>query len=127
MELKCGTHKFNNLSKIERKALNSLKQDDSIIIKEADKGGVVVILNKDDCTHEVMQQLNDCTSYEYLDTDPTCHIMNVIKHTMQEGSSLGYIHYNTAKFLINVFPRVPNFYLLPKIHKAGFPRQADQS
>ena len=37
---------YNNLSPDEQKALKNLKNDNSIIIKEADKGSMVVILDK---------------------------------------------------------------------------------
>ena len=37
----------NNLSKFETDALKSLSADESIIIKEADKGGAVVIMDSD--------------------------------------------------------------------------------
>ena len=36
-------HKFNNLNKEERKALYSLKNDNIIVIKDADKGSGVVL------------------------------------------------------------------------------------
>lgn len=40
---------------------------------------------------------------------------------LQEGLSLDYIDMSLMKFLFNDFPRTPVFYVLPKIHKLGFP------
>ena len=44
--------KFNNLTKEEREALYSLKDDPSIIIKGADKGSVVVVWEREDYLKE---------------------------------------------------------------------------
>ena len=40
------TKNKSNISKSEWEATKSLKENDSIIIKEADKGGAVVVMNK---------------------------------------------------------------------------------
>ena len=40
-------HKYNNLTRKERKALYDLRNDNSIIIKEADKASVKVIWDKE--------------------------------------------------------------------------------
>ena len=47
-------HKYNNLTREERKTLHDLRNDTSIIIKEADKGkgSVVVIWDKEDYVKE---------------------------------------------------------------------------
>ena len=41
-----ATKNKSNISKNEWEAIKSLKENDSIIIKEADKGGAVVVMNK---------------------------------------------------------------------------------
>ena len=40
------TKNKSNISKNELEAIKSLKADDSIVIKEPDKGGAVVVMNK---------------------------------------------------------------------------------
>lgn len=47
--------------------------------------------------------------------------MNVIKITLNEAVALDYIDKNTANFLKVDFPKIPSFYLLPKIHKPEGP------
>ena len=49
---------YSNLTKRERDAICSLKNDNSIIIKEADKGCAVVVLDRDDYLKEAKNQLN---------------------------------------------------------------------
>ena len=43
LEIEIPSKRYNNLTKDERDALYSLKDDPSIIIKDADKGSVVVV------------------------------------------------------------------------------------
>ena len=48
-----------NLTRLEWEAVKCLKEDNSIIIKEADKGGASVIMNKEDYKSMVETILND--------------------------------------------------------------------
>ena len=51
----------NNLSKAERNALQQLKTNRDIVIKEADKGGAIVIMTKEQYSNMVMKHLNTDT------------------------------------------------------------------
>lgn len=112
---------FYNFSVEDRKILNGLLQDPTIIFKEADKGGALVILNRDDYQKRIDEQLNDTHYYQKLSQDPTEHIKILIKIVVQEGLVFGYISDRTAKFLMCQNPKIPYFYGLPKIHKAERP------
>ena len=48
----------SNLFKAEREAIIALRKNKNIIIFEADKGGAVVVMNKDDYIREAQKQLN---------------------------------------------------------------------
>lgn len=51
-KLECNkSYRQYNLSESEHAALRDLVSDDSIIFKEADKGGAVVVMNKVDCVN----------------------------------------------------------------------------
>lgn len=113
-------HHFN-LSRHQLQLLQNLSNDPSIVIKPADKGGGIVILDTDMYHNEVMRQLNDSSSYVKLTSDPTRSIMNLEKVTVHEALSLDFITKDISDYLINEHPRVPRFYLLPKIHKPDFP------
>ena len=62
--------RHDNLTKEERNALHSLQRSD-IVIKPADKGSAVVVMDRDHYVSEAERQLNDSTYYELLDHDPT--------------------------------------------------------
>ena len=52
LDIEIPSIRFNNLTKEEREALYSLKDDPSIIIKGADKGSVVVVWEREDYLKE---------------------------------------------------------------------------
>ena len=58
------TKNKSNILKNEWKAIKSLKENDSIVIKEADKGGTVVVMNKSHYNSMVVQILQDEVTYK---------------------------------------------------------------
>ncbi|CAC5375871.1 unnamed protein product [Mytilus coruscus] len=71
-----------NLSIKEKKGLRKLK--DSIIIKEADKGGAVVIMNKEYYKDKVLEQLKDTEFYKEKKRIKDNTIMRKIKHLIKK-------------------------------------------
>ena len=61
--------KFNNLSKEESDALYSLKNDNAIVIKGADKVSGVVVWDREDYLKEAHKQLSDEVVYEEVKND----------------------------------------------------------
>lgn len=61
------------------RALDTLRKNSSIVIKPADKGGGIVILNTMDYEKEVFRQLEDSEYYESIFSNPPGHISNLIK------------------------------------------------
>ena len=56
--------KTNNLTQAERSALRDLQERNDIIIKPADKGSAVVVMDKTTYLQEAERQLSDCKFYE---------------------------------------------------------------
>ena len=52
LEIDISSKRFNNLTKKERNALYSLRDDPTIIIKGADKGSAVVVWDREDYLKE---------------------------------------------------------------------------
>ncbi|KAJ1114822.1 hypothetical protein NDU88_003053, partial [Pleurodeles waltl] len=69
------SHISFNISKNERLALKNLSDNRDIVIKEADKGGNIVILNRLDYINEINRQLTDKTSYIELKDNPLSKIV----------------------------------------------------
>ncbi|CAC5398085.1 unnamed protein product [Mytilus coruscus] len=59
-----------NSTRNEQDALKSLKDDDSIIIKEADKGGAIIIMDTDFYKEKVLEQRNDEEYYKKVTNNP---------------------------------------------------------
>ncbi|CAF1565839.1 unnamed protein product, partial [Didymodactylos carnosus] len=64
------TGRRENLSKSQRKAIKTLKEDENIIIIPADKGGKVVVMNVEDYIKKIKEKL-DTKAYQKLDEDPS--------------------------------------------------------
>ena len=61
---------YCNLTIKKRLALNPLRDDTYIIIKEADKGSGVVVWDSKDYLKEAGKQFGDKETYEELSSDP---------------------------------------------------------
>lgn len=110
-----------NLSPNEKVALERLKSCNDIVIKPADKGGAVVLLNKVDYVGEALRQLDDSTFYQRLDDDPTKNFKLVITTAITDLIDQQKIPASALHALISLSPIAGRFYLLPKIHKSGNP------
>ncbi|XP_068135476.1 uncharacterized protein [Hyperolius riggenbachi] len=106
-----------NLNTQERKAILSLKSNDNIVIKPADKGGAVVILDKSSYIQEANRQLSNNTYYKRLETNPTLQYSRELKNMLNDLSSKS----SNILTLIPANPKIGTFYILPKIHKEGNP------
>ena len=111
----------DNLTKSEREALNNLKNRTDIVIKPADKGGALVIMNSKDYLKEGLRQLNDTNYYQKLNKDPTEDHEKLINNTIDDLVSENAINEETASLLRPNKSRTPKFYMLPKLHKEGMP------
>lgn len=106
-----------NLTLGEKTALKSLKNDPHITIKQADKGGALVLMNTRDYIEEAERQLSDRQHYCPVDHDLTddfsSRIEKYLTSLYQQGiiSKITYTRVSTSK------PCTPAFYHNPKIHK----------
>ena len=60
-----------NLTHLERSALKELRTNPNIVIKAADKGSAIVILNSEDYKNEAMRELTDDNFYIKVHQDLT--------------------------------------------------------
>ena len=108
---------YSNLLSDEQDALKRLKVYRDIVIKEADKGGAVVVWGRSDYCEEAYRQLRDNQVYELMDTDPLEKVKITIAKELEPLLNMGYISPDNKKYLEVSKPRLGKFYLLPKIHK----------
>lgn len=60
------------------KILKNITLDKSTVITRADKGRLTVIMDKQDCTNECLEILNDTSTYSIIKKD----MMSSIKHNL---------------------------------------------
>ncbi|CAJ0965265.1 unnamed protein product [Ranitomeya imitator] len=104
-------HKFTNE---EYRSLQLLQLKKELVIKPADKGGSIVILDKAYFMEEIYTQLIHI--YRYRTFQPF-DIEKEIKKLVTHYQQLGTIDKKLGEFLIKKHPVIPVFYTLPKIHK----------
>ncbi len=110
-----------NISREERQAIRALKNNTSIIIKPADKGSAVVLLDRADYIAEGLRQLSDITFYTILDHCPTIEYHLRIDQYITTLVIKKELSDECAKYLRHYKPRTSQFYMLPKIHKPTRP------
>ena len=112
---------FSNLPDKERRALQSLRDNSNLIIKPADKGDAVVIMNRQDYINEGLRQLSDTKFYKRLNRDPTRKTSAEIQTFLSRMKTLKLLPDEHITFLTPKNCRTPVFYMLPKIHKENNP------
>ena len=112
---------FSNLRNEEKKGLRELESNKDIIIKPADKGGAVVVMNTTDYISECTRQLSNTSFYKKLDSDPINSHNKILKETISDGVQEEEIDPELLKTLPVTHPKPGRFYILPMIHKEGNP------
>lgn len=110
--------KQNNLTKEENQALNDLKTNANITIKQADKGGSIVIQNKVDYIKEASRLLTDTDTYLKLPSDPLPGYQLTLKTLIYTAWEKGVLTKKERQFFLPSECNTPHFYHLPKIHKS---------
>ena len=116
----CNSHsaQVDNLTPCERKALHNLTNNKDIIIKPADKGGAVVVLDSERYRQEGLRQLLNPVYYKELENFDTKPIVDKINRIITVLYGQGYITEKQALYFYTDIPvKHRPFYLLPKVHK----------
>ena len=105
-----------NLKKDEWSAIIELKKDENLIIKEGDKGGSCVIMDKIYYRDKILTLLSDTKTYTCIDNHTIeKEILNKIKSlTRQFDADLTK---KECDYLTNFDHKPSNIYGLPKVHK----------
>ena len=112
----------SNLTEDEMKALESLRENSSIVIFPADKGGALVIQNRSSYIEIAKEHLESKTGtgeevYQRLQSDCTASMSRRVENAIDEALLTKVIDNDTAEGLKITNPKPGNLYLLPKIHK----------
>ena len=108
----------NNLSPAERAALSTLRRDNEINLKKADKGTTTVVMNKQDKIKEAQIQLDIKEHYRPLAEPMVNETYRKVQNLIDKLYQGNHIDEMTKKWLCQTPnpPRIPIFYTLTKIH-----------
>ena len=110
-------NKYHNLTRGEQLAIRSLSSNRHIVIKPADKGGAVVVMNTTDYINEGLRQLSDQNFYVETESDLTHTHTEDINNFIDKLRDDSEIDDKCHDFLYINKERTSLFYMLPKIHK----------
>ena len=106
-----------NLTCGERKALDTLKNADDVVIKKADKGNVLVIMDREFYRQKlVLQDHLHTACYTKVDTDSDESVFEDLCTLLDKHSKCLTVKERT--YISNSDWQTSNFYVLPKIHKS---------
>lgn len=108
----------DDVSPQERSAIRQLSDNHSLIIKEADKGGNVVIWPVELYMAEAKRQLGNNILYVPLPADPTDCYKKKLDQILKTAKQYGIVTKSELDFLKVDRPAIPTFYMVPKIHKS---------
>lgn len=114
-------HTPNNITQKEKIALKQLSDNKDLIVRKADKGGAVIIMNGG--LYKILNKnmLDDETVYRKLNSNPTGVFQNKLRTLLNDGVYLGVFDQGFADKLFVMCPVVPILHSLPKYHKNIFP------
>ena len=105
-----------NFSISEQKTSTSLASDETIIIKQADKGGATVIMDKEFYQNQVEKLLFNNEYYQKLDQNHQKEILKKYRKFLKNHQT--ELTKKEYDYLTNFEQKTSNFYGLPKIHKS---------
>lgn len=110
-----------NIAKGEEKALRDLMNDSSIVIRPADKGSGIVVMDTVDYKSQLEKELEDNNTYEERAGDITTTVENSLKRLVNGMYKEGMITKELKQYLIPTDCRAGKVQGNPKVHKDGNP------
>lgn len=108
----------DNLTRDQKQSITQLRNNEDILVKPADKGGMVCVLNKTSYLTEANRQLNNTKYYKTIEEPLKEQTIPKINEILQRVLNKGYINKKQFKYLsAKTTDKDRKFYLLPKIHK----------
>lgn len=89
----------------------------NLVIRPADKGGGIVLLDKTDYMNEMYHILSDHDTYKGLPNNPTSKYKKELNSLISKGFESLILNKKEKSFLVPLAPLIPVIYYLPKVHK----------
>ncbi|XP_072047007.1 uncharacterized protein [Amphiura filiformis] len=109
----------SNISAEERRAIQDLKKEESILVLPADKGKATVLMDTAEYEDKIHSMLSDERTYELLPSDPTQRYKNELVAILTKLKKEKKIEKYQYDLLFPMAENIPRIYGTPKIHKHG--------
>ena len=109
--------KRSNIRSDESTTLTNLRNDKSIIVKQAEKGGAIVFADRQFYSRKMLDILGDEDTYTNLEEHSGEKVMQKIKQLT--GKYMKVITKEEKDYLTKFNHHMSTFYGLPKIYKSG--------
>jgi hypothetical protein len=113
----------SNLTPAQRKILNDLKNDDTIIICPADKGKAVVVLDRETYMSKTHDQIHE-GDYVLTNRSEKAILQRLHRKLMNQLVAMGIKGYKEQRRFAVTGPVMASMALLVKVHKKNFPGRA---
>ncbi|XP_075720195.1 uncharacterized protein LOC142760597 [Rhinoderma darwinii] len=90
---------LHNLSIAEKQAIKSLKENENIVIRMADKGGSITIMDRAMYMEQILLLLDDVDTYAKLSYNPTNDFSTLLRDLLDEGIYHGLINKKQYDYL----------------------------
>ena len=110
-----------NLSSDEKDAFYSLLHNENIVIRPADKGSGIVVVDKTEYIHRLHKEMTDSESYKEIPQDLTETATKTVKKLVNKMFKEGVINKDLQQYLIPKYPKNGKLKGNPKLHKDGAP------
>lgn len=111
-----STHS-RNLTKKECNTLGALANEKNITFQPADKDGALMVMDAEYYGHQVTAHVNDTSTFVHMANYPTQIFHSNLQQILIKATDMERISEHTYNYLFTQFPRRPQFYMLPKVHK----------
>lgn len=113
-----------NISKEEQRAMKELLHDQEIVIRPADKGSGIVVVDREDYIKELEKEVQGNLSYEEIDCKKLKEVDRNIKKLANRMHKDGHIDSELKAYLVPKYPRAGRLKGNPKLHKKAHPYRA---
>ena len=112
-----------NLTKEENSAFHELLHNDGIIIRPADKGSGIVVIDKEEYI-ESLEEMEQSSAYERTDNDRTEEAHKKVKKFVNKMNRDGLVSDDLKNYLTPKYVQRGKLKGNPKLHKANAPYRA---
>ena len=97
------------------------KRNTEVVIREADKRSAVVVTSRERYIAEANRQLSDTDVYQQVSSAVVFDVIEEVKDILSRLQKSGVITEDMATYAVPVDSKPARFYILPKVHKTGYP------